>query len=127
MITQYRLKWSCRYCGNNHEWWRNLIDIPLEKHNVYCDRCGLSHKMQVLINYFSDNAHCEITTGIDGNTDFHHFIEFEMPTIPNRHMLTLQIEHHSDDITVDEALQLWCEHDAMHYLAQKPFTHRGEE
>jgi hypothetical protein len=127
MITQYLLKWSCRYCGKPHEWWRDLIDIPTEQHDVNCMRCKLPHKLRVFTNQLSENAYCEITTVMQNQTDLQHFIEFEMPTIPNRYIITRQIEHHSEGITADEAIQIWCEHDAMHYLAQKPFTHEGEE
>jgi len=50
-----------------------------------------------------------------------------LPSLPNRDEIAAQLERTETSITTDEAIMIWCEHDALHYLSQQPFTKEGEE
>ena len=58
--------------------------------------------------------------------DLQFFVDHHMPYIPNRDIIASQIENDSVAITTDEAFIAWYEHDALHYLAEQPFTKEGE-
>ena len=58
--------------------------------------------------------------------DLQYFVD-TLPSKPNRDTIASQIENSSTSITTDQALNAWYEHDALHYLSEKPFTDEGEE
>jgi len=58
--------------------------------------------------------------------DLKFFVKF-LPSLPNREEFSIQIENENTGITTDEAVKASCEHDALHYLSQQPFTKEGEE
>ena len=58
--------------------------------------------------------------------DLQYFVD-RLPGKPNRDTIASQIENSSTPITTDQALNAWYEHDALHYLANQPFTDEGEE
>ena len=58
--------------------------------------------------------------------DLKFFVKF-LPSLPNRDKIAAQLERTETSITTDEAINAWCEHDALHYLSQQPFTKEGEE
>ena len=60
------------------------------------------------------------------NPDLQYFVD-RLPGKPNRDTIASQIENSSTPITTDQALNAWYEHDALHYLSEKPFTDEGEE
>jgi len=58
--------------------------------------------------------------------DLKFFVKF-LPSLPNRDEIAAQLERTETSITTDEAISAWCEHDALHYISQQPFTKEGEE
>jgi len=58
--------------------------------------------------------------------DLKFFVKF-LPSLPNRDEIAAQLERTETSITTDEAISAWCEHDALHYISQQPFTKQGEE
>ena len=58
--------------------------------------------------------------------DLKFFVKF-LPRLTNREEFAIQIENENTGITTDEAVKASCEHDALHYLSQQPFTKEGEE
>lgn len=127
MITQHFISWSCPYCKNHHKYLSDTIDIPTEKYNVKCTKCGKTHKLRVFTNQLSDNAYCEVSTGIEEQNDLQYFIDFQIPFIPSRKTIKLYKKENNDSLTVDQILQAWSEHDALHYLSGKLFSHEDEE
>jgi hypothetical protein len=62
-------------------------------------------------------------------TDIQYFID-TLPEKPNRNIIETQLENNLDSlnsITTDEAIILWSEHDALHYLSGQPFSEEGEQ
>jgi hypothetical protein len=49
-----------------------------------------------------------------------------LPQITSRETLATQIKQVGAKFTTDDAIRAWCEHDALHYLSQQPFTIEGE-
>jgi len=58
--------------------------------------------------------------------DLKFFVKF-LPSLPNRDEIAEQLTKNNALVTVDEAIIAWCEHDALHYISQQPFTKQGEE
>ena len=58
--------------------------------------------------------------------DLKFFVKF-LPRLTNREEFAIQIENENTGITTDEAVKASCEHDALHYISQQPFTKEGEE
>ena len=58
-------------------------------------------------------------------TDLQYFVD-TLPSKPNRDTIASQLENTLTSITTDEAMNAWCEHDALHYLSGQPFTVEGE-
>jgi len=58
--------------------------------------------------------------------DLKFFVKF-LPSLPNRDEIAAQLESTETSITTDEAINAWCEHDALHYISQQPFNQEGEE
>ena len=48
------------------------------------------------------------------------FFVKHLPSLPNPDEI-------AEDLTVDETVNAWVEHDALHYLSQQPFNQEGEE
>jgi len=59
--------------------------------------------------------------------DLKFFVKHHLPSLPNRDEIAAQLERTETSITTDEAISAWCEHDALHYISQQPFTKEGEE
>jgi hypothetical protein len=59
--------------------------------------------------------------------DLKFFVKHHLPSLPNRDEIATQLERTETSITTDEAIIAWCEHDALHYISQQPFTKEGEE
>ena len=55
------------------------------------------------------------------------FFVKHIPRLTDREEFAIQIENEETAITTDEAVRVSCEHDALHYLSQQPFTKEGEE
>jgi hypothetical protein len=58
--------------------------------------------------------------------DLKFFVKF-LPSLPNRDKIAAQLERTETSITTDEAINAWCEHDALHYISQQAFDKVGEE
>lgn len=58
--------------------------------------------------------------------DLQYFVS-TLPHITSRDSIAAQIEHYGISFTTDDAIRAWCEHDALHYLGEQPFTKEGEE
>ena len=58
--------------------------------------------------------------------DLQYFVD-TLPSKQNRDSIASQLENTLTSITTDEAINAWCEHDALHYLSQQPFTVEGEK
>lgn len=74
-------------------------------------------------------THSNIMNYVFGD-DLQFFVDHHMPYIPNRDIIAsiaAQIKNDSVAITTDKTFRAWYEHDALHYLAQQPFTKEGEE
>lgn len=54
-------------------------------------------------------------------TDLQYFVD-TLPRKINRNIVLFK-----DNITIDEAMNAWFEHDALHYLGEHPFTDEGEQ
>ena len=52
--------------------------------------------------------------------DLKFFVKHHLPSLPNPDEI-------AEDLTVDETVNAWVEHDALHYLSQQPFNQEGEE
>ena len=59
--------------------------------------------------------------------DLKFFVKHHLPSLPNPDKIAEEIKHDESPFTVDTAIRTWCEHDALHYLSQQPFTKEGEE
>ena len=59
--------------------------------------------------------------------DLKFFVKHHLPSLPNPDKIAEEIKHDESPFTVDTAIMTWCEHDALHYLSQQPFTKEGEE
>ena len=55
------------------------------------------------------------------------FFVKHIPRLTDREEFGIQIENEETAITTDEAVKASCEHDALHYLSQQPFTKEDEE
>ena len=58
--------------------------------------------------------------------DLQYFID-TLPSKPNRDTIETQLENKLHQITTEEALIAWSEHDALHYLSGQPFSEEGEQ
>jgi hypothetical protein len=59
--------------------------------------------------------------------DLQYFVKYQLPHKPCRDFIAEEIEKYDTPFTIDQAMTAWYEHDALHYLSQKPFTDEGEE
>ena len=60
--------------------------------------------------------------------DLKFFAIHHVPSKPDPDYVQSQLNNHPEDkITLSQAMQAWYEHDALHYLSQKPFSIEGEE
>ena len=125
MIVQYLIKWSCRYCGNLHKWWRDSIDIPTESHDVNCTHCGMRHIIKVYTNQVSENAYCEILSPTENGIYLNLGIDEFVKLIPNKE--TYDLSARDKLITEQNFYDRWSEHDALHFISGNPFTDDGEK
>lgn len=58
--------------------------------------------------------------------DIQFFVDFEIPYKISRDKVESVIKESSTLITIDEAMNAWYEHDALHYLFNQPFDINGE-
>lgn len=69
--------------------------------------------------------------------DLKFYVKHCLPSLPNPDKIAEQIKHNEifqdvldydeSPFTVDTVIKTWCEHDALHYISQQPFTKEGEE
>ena len=57
--------------------------------------------------------------------DLQYFVN-NLPVKINRNIVAEKIKDNNISITIDEAMNAWFEHDALHYLGEHPFTDEGE-
>jgi hypothetical protein len=56
-------------------------------------------------------------------------LQYFVTTLPprvTRESIVEEIETDGVEFTIDDVIRAWCEHDALHYLSQQPFTIEGE-
>ena len=58
--------------------------------------------------------------------DLQFFVNYHIPYTITPDAVVREIERYPKDITTDEAITAWCEHDAIHYLSQQAFSKDGE-
>jgi hypothetical protein len=58
--------------------------------------------------------------------DLQYFVD-TLPHITSRDSIAAQIENDGVGFTTDDVIRAWCEHDALHYLGNQPFTIQGEK
>ncbi len=58
--------------------------------------------------------------------DIQYFVD-TLPHITSRDSIAAQIENDDASFTMDNIINAWCEHDALHYLSGQPFTEQGEK
>lgn len=57
--------------------------------------------------------------------DIQQFVDL-LPVKPTRDLIASQIEKNPSLMSIDEIIDTWCIHDALHYISGANFTHRGE-
>jgi hypothetical protein len=55
------------------------------------------------------------------------FFVHNLPYLINREEIAERLTKNNALVTVDETVNAWCEHDALHYLSQQSFDKEGEE
>ncbi len=59
-------------------------------------------------------------------TDLQHFID-TLPAKVTREDLTLAIRNRNIPLSIDDAINAWCQHDALHYISGHSFSPYGEQ
>ena len=89
--------------------WRNKLDT--------IENPGLNLSVQTL----RDNSYENFTFD-----DLRFFVKHHIPEKISKERIAKYIEDEHPIFTIEDGMDAWYEHDALHYLSLNPFSHDGE-
>jgi hypothetical protein len=125
MFSQYYCTWSCAKCDHYHNFWVDACDLKNLKFK--CTSC--KHTNQV--NYTIRGSHliCYVNPATLPKVSVQEFVKL-LPHKPDIHHIKKALENNprfsKHGLSVEESLDIWSVHDALHYITGIDFTIFGE-
>lgn len=124
MPVQYNYKWNCAKCDHYHNFWIDSCDL---KDLVF--KCvGCKHINEVNYKIEGNQLICNVNPSTLNKMSVHEFFEL-LPVKPSSQSIQRALNNpkfSKHGMSVEEALDVWSVHDALHYISGIGFSLGGE-
>lgn len=121
-MNQYNFQWACARCGEYHNWWVDSSDLKTLMFR--CVACSYQNQVKYKIYESESHVKCDVKPYYFPAMKLNEFVSI-LPYKPSKEKLEKASKEHN--IPVDEALNLWCVHDAIHFIGGYSFSLDGEQ
>jgi hypothetical protein len=126
MITQYCCTWYCAKCGHCHNFWVNACN--LKNLTFKCKTC--KHVNDVNYTIREGYLNCYVNPATLPKMSVQEFVKL-LPQKPNPYIIENSIKTNPNfskhGLSVEQSLDIWSIHDALHYITGIGFTSSQEE
>jgi hypothetical protein len=126
MLSQYNYKWSCANCDHYHDFWVDACDLKDLKFK--CTSCNYNNEVNYTIK--ESELICDVNPSTLPKMCVQEFVEL-LPQKPNAFNIEDSLKNNPNfskhGLSVEQALDVWSIHDALHYITGIGFSRGGEE